>query len=62
MSIPKFSKRKRAQVGETQSVGLNEKLLFVKLRIGLVWDPTRDVLRCKALLAKHVFGEKNAAR
>ena len=62
MSIPKFFERKRAQVGETQSTRLNKKVPFVTLRIGPVWDPIRDVLRFKALLAKHAFGEKKAAR
>ncbi len=62
MSIPRFFERKRTQVGETQSAGPSEKVPFVTLRIGLAKDPIRDVPRFKALLAKHAFGEKNAAR
>ncbi len=62
MSIPKFFERKRAHVGETQSARLNKKVPFVTLGIDPVWDLIRDVPRSKALLAKHAFGEKNAAQ
>jgi hypothetical protein len=63
MSLPKFFERKGARVGETQSAGLNKTVSFVTLRI----DPVRGAIRAaeprfKALLAKHAFGEENAAR
>jgi hypothetical protein len=62
MSIPKFFERKRAHVGETQSARLRKKVPFVTWRIDPVWDPIRDVLRFKALLAKLAVDEKKAAR
>jgi hypothetical protein len=62
MNAPNLIELKRAQVGETQSADLNDKVTFLTLWIGLVWEPIRDVSRFKALLAKHAFAEKNAAR